>query len=222
VKWEITKEWEGQDAFILGGGPSLRGFDWSKFEGRNTIGCNSAYILGPRVAKLCLFSDNDWFEKNEDGLMAYSFAGGRCVTHCEYVPRDLHWVSCLERQMKFFLDDGTIYHGYGGNSGSAALHLALLMGARRVFLFGFDGALGQHGESNWHDRAIESPNAKVYIKFNTAWDVISTEYRKVFPGTEIYNCNPNSAITHFIKTEPDMALEGWCGGFTTSKKEAVA
>ena len=220
MKWTITKEWDGQDAFILGGGPSLKGFEWSLLKGRNTIGCNSAYIHGPDVSKLCLFSDNDWFEVNHEDLLHYHSLGGRPVTHCEHVSQTLPWLLWLPRQMKYLRDDSTIYHGYGGNSGSAAIHLALQMGARRVFLLGFDGKLGDAGESNWHTRTIEPPNAKVYLKFNEAWEFIASTYQMVFPGAEIYNCNPNSTIKEFVKTDIGMVLEGWSGGYTEQQRSA--
>ena len=37
------KAWEGKPCFIIGGGPSLEGFDWNRLKGKRTIGINRAF-----------------------------------------------------------------------------------------------------------------------------------------------------------------------------------
>jgi hypothetical protein len=206
MKWVPKPEWQGKDAYIIGGGPSLRGFDWNLFAGRYTVGCNSAFVLGPRVCSLCFFADEHWFHKNDTELKQYVDAGGVAVTNCEYIPQTLPWVRNMARNMKGLTKDGTVYFGYGGNSGACTIHLALLMGARRIFLFGFDGKLDREGNSNWHNRLVESPNPTVYRKFEQAFVEIAHTHGEVFPGTEIYNCNPDSAIPFFAFMDPHRAL----------------
>ena len=36
-------QWTGHPCFIIGGGPSLKGFDFNLLEGRKTIGINRAF-----------------------------------------------------------------------------------------------------------------------------------------------------------------------------------
>jgi hypothetical protein len=206
VKWTPEREWPDADVYLIGGGPSLREFDWRRLEGRRTIGCNSAFIHGPNVCHLCLFSDQPWFARYEEELFAYFKQGGCVATQCEYVPPNLSWVLCLPRTMKGLTTDGSLYYGYGGSTGASAIHLALLLGARRVFLLGYDGKLSKEGDSNWHQRLVEKPNPTVYLKFNEAWYQIARTHRQIFPGTEIYNTNRDSAITQFPFMDLDEAL----------------
>ena len=56
-EWKPEPIWKDQEAFIIGGGPSLRDFDWSLLRDKNTIGCNNAFRLGPDICKICLFVD---------------------------------------------------------------------------------------------------------------------------------------------------------------------
>jgi hypothetical protein len=194
-RWKPEREWEGQDAIIIGGGPSLKGFDWGLIEGEHTIGCNSAFTLGSRVCSICLFSDQHWFNKYADELKNFD---GRVVTQCEYINENIHFISKMARHETEMTAEGdSLYFGYGCCSGTSAIHLALLMGAKRVFLLGFDGKLGLERESNWHNRVIEPPNQRVYEKFYRGFDKLAKTYQQVFPGTEIFNCNPESAYTQF-------------------------
>ena len=64
-------KWQGQDAYIIGGGPSLRDFDWELLRGLNTIGCNDAYKLGEAFCKVCIFGDSKWFYHHADNLANY-------------------------------------------------------------------------------------------------------------------------------------------------------
>lgn len=210
MRWKPTREWDGEDVYIIGGGPSLKGFNWDWLKGRRTIGCNAAFFKGPDICSLCFFADEKFYRTYDTMLERYVAQGGRAVTNCEYVPTYLQWLMSFNRHMSIMTADGnSLLHGYGGNSGSAAIHLALLMGARRVFLLGFDGQLGRGGEANWHDKGCDKPNAQVYKRFDEVFEIIERQYPITFPGTEIINCNPDSAITRFPKCQlaPECFLD---------------
>lgn len=42
--------WRGRRAFVVGGGPSLRGFDFSRLRNELWIGCNMAFLERPTIA----------------------------------------------------------------------------------------------------------------------------------------------------------------------------
>lgn len=198
MRWKPERELEGATVYIIGGGPSLRGFNWERLAKERTVGCNAAYTHGAALCNYCLFSDELFWKHNSEGLEQYAQLGGKPVTHCEYVPADRPWLASMARNLTTMTADGySLYQGYGGNSGSAAIHLALLLGAKRVLLLGFDGKLGADGKSNWHERTLERPNAAVYTKFEEAFDYIAANFKRVFPGTEVLNCNPDSAYRQF-------------------------
>jgi len=70
--WQPTNDWQDQEVFIIGGGDSLRNFDWELLKEERTIGCNDAYKLGPEICKICIFGDVSWFKENESELTKYS------------------------------------------------------------------------------------------------------------------------------------------------------
>lgn len=194
------KAFVGSDVFIIGGGPSLREFDWSRLEGRNTIGCNAAFKLGRSICNLCFFSDIEWFRNFRSDLDAYP---GSVATHSPELHRDrpvwLHW---MPRG-----DAGLHLNALGGaNAGAGAVNLALLMGAKRVFLLGFDCKLSPAGISNWHEHVIEPANAAVYPHFIEEFRAIAHGLPIHFPGTEIINLNPDSELDCFRKEKPELFL----------------
>lgn len=69
--WMPKKIWNGETAFIIGGGPSLSSFDWNLLKGKHTIGCNDAYLLGKERCEVMLFSDVKWGIAHEKRLSQY-------------------------------------------------------------------------------------------------------------------------------------------------------
>ncbi len=196
--------WAGQDVFLIGGGPSLRGFDWSLLRGKNTIGCNAAFTLGVDVCKVCFFSDWKWYVKFEDDLKAYADQGGRVFTHLRTMinRKRLHGLPHIEIMAR---EKTGLHHdalGFGGNSGCSATNLALVLGAARVFLLGFDCKVDQPGDTHWHNLRIDIPLPHFYTRYMQGWKDIHFDLPVKFPGREIINLNPDSAIPFFPKAVP--------------------
>ena len=191
--WMPEKEFEGEDVYIIGGGPSLETFNWKRLEDKNTIGCNSAFRKGSRVCNICFFSDPPWFEKFYDELLKFE---GRVVTHNprfkDNNPDD--WLYVMERGKRALCTDCL---GYGGSSGCSAINLALLMGAKRVFLLGLDCKSGPNKQQNWHNYQIEKTMPEIYDRFLKGFEQLAEDLPKLFPESEIINLTPNSAIPFF-------------------------
>lgn len=196
----IPPVWEGADAVIIGGGPSLRGFDFQRLVPYRTIGCNSAFRLGARVCQINLFSDPLWYSTFEEELKSYA---GILVTQSEEFP---DW---NPRVMKMIRRDEGLHRdalGFGGNSGCSAINLALILGARRVILLGFDCKFGPNLEQNWHPYQIETIKAEVFAKFNEGFHAIARDLPRVFPGRVVINCTPGSALQCFPTAHADEVL----------------
>jgi len=71
-------------------------------------------------------------------------------------------------------------------SGWAGLNLALNLGAKRIFLLGFDMRFGEDGESNWHEN-IRKVNINSYNVFLRNQDSILADYKRLFDDRMIYN-----------------------------------
>src|SRR4051812_18878543 len=128
-RWDPSPEWQGEDAYIVGGGPSLKTFDWDLIRGKNTIGCNSAFVRGADIIKINIFADTKWW--GEIGAKRGSSYAGRMVGCFDGPEPECSWLSTMPRLNSGL---GRKALGFNGNSGSLALNLALILGAQRVFL----------------------------------------------------------------------------------------
>jgi hypothetical protein len=148
-------QWAGQPAFIVGGGPSLRGFDHRVLRGRNVIGLNWGFLARPSVTlvmdkrNLNKIVDSDHY-RNYEGVTIWASA----YADCEFGvgPNGVVAVKRAERWSKSLLDG--IYPGSfdGHNAGLAGLNLAEILGADPIYLLGYD-MKGEAGKTaNWHDK----------------------------------------------------------------------
>ncbi len=191
--WCPEPIWEGQDAYIIGGGPSLRSFDWECLRGRNTIGCNSAYLLGPDICKVIFFCDRSFFSRYWRQLQAFK---GLVVTNCQPLANlRLPWLKVMRRQTRGLSKGDTIALSFSAGTGAA--NLALSMGARRVFLLGMDCQAGEGERPNWHDQPEKPVIRKaIYDRFAWGWEFVARALPNVFPGREIIQ------VSDVVKNSP--------------------
>jgi hypothetical protein len=76
--WMVPREWEGETAFIIGGGPSVLGQDLEALRGRRVIAINSSVYAVP-WADFLYFGDFRWWNEPDNQAAIASF-GGRVVT----------------------------------------------------------------------------------------------------------------------------------------------
>lgn len=208
--------WQGDDAYIIGGGPSLAAFDWELIRGKNTIGCNSAFILGSDVVKVLIFGDYQWWENiGRDQLPAF----GGIVVGCSERLNDDHnlprWVLTMDRhpprhKQSWLGTTSTL--GWYGNTGGLAINLALILGARRVFLLGFD-MKEQGARHNWHDLRFEAGLPAVYPNFKRQLAALARHVPLTFPGREVVNVSNVSELEAF----PKVSLEDHFGALKGMK-----
>jgi len=199
--FEPDSRFEGQDVYIIGGGPSLVGFDWKELENKNTIGCNSAFRLGIKVCSLLLFSDIKWYEKFYEDLKEWT---GTVITHYPKLKDAKEdWLYWMERDTQHGLSATKL--GYGGNTGCGAINLALILGAKRVFLLGFDCEGSETERPNWHTFQIEKVRPEAHEKHIKGFEALAADLPKIFPGCEVINMNPDSKIICFPFSTPKIA-----------------
>jgi len=192
-KWKPEKIWDGEETFIIGGGDSLKNFNWNLLKPLLTIGCNDAYKLGSDICKICFFGDSNWFEKHEQRLKAYN--GVVFTNSGKIMKQNIPWVWSTMRK-GIGLHQNAV--GWNKNTGAAAVNLAMLLGAKTIFLLGFDMQLSKDGKSNWHENEVSKPNPKIYDKFITGFDHVNNGLSK-FPGVEVVNITDNSRLEFFPK-----------------------
>lgn len=202
MRWEPKQWWAGQDAYIIGGGPSLSDFDWDRLRGSLTIGCNDAFRLGPSVCSVCTFGDLKWFTQHKADLE--KFPNPVVTVQPWLYDNGPDWLLVAKRQKHGLHHDGSL--GWGGNTGGLALNLALALGALRVFLLGFDMKLSDKGSPNWHDHNLGQPTEASYVRFMFGYNRMVEDLPNVFPGREVINLGMDSALEVFPKANMDDYL----------------
>jgi hypothetical protein len=191
--------WVGHPVFIIGGGDSLRSFDWGLLHHRRCIGCNDAYKLGEQVTDVLVFGDLGWFKHHKERLRKFK---NPIWTSCEGVPQtDWTWLNVMQRGVRGLYNDAL---GWNGHTGSNAINLALLFGASVIYLLGFDMGYVAPGktekDTNWHDEVIH-PNAVLpssYQRFRERTHHIVRDWKTKWPEVQIYNVTPGSSLTKAI------------------------
>jgi len=202
-KWIPEKIWEDQDVFIIGGGNSLELFDWELLKNENTIGCNDAFRHGSEICKICIFGDAKWFQSFKNELARYK---GTVFTNCQQLQKTkLSWLWTMTRKGSGLHGDAL---GWNSNTGAAAVNLALLLGAKRIFLLGFDMHLSNNKRANWHQNRLDKPNENIYPKFLRGFKKLAVDWKKKFPDAEIINVTDNSSLDLFPEIGVDEFWEG--------------
>ena len=198
--------WKDETVFIIGGGPSLIGFDFTPIHERKVIGVNNSYRFGDWV-DVCWFGDLKWFHWHQKELRQ-SFKG--IVAHCNTRSdlRALKWTACFARESSRGLSTKPNTVRWNRCSGLSAINLAYHMGASTVFLLGFD--MKHNGvQKNWHldhmeDQSVEKADDR-YVRFLSMCKYIKRDAIKL--NLKIINGNPDSAIKEFPKMTLNQFLK---------------
>lgn len=217
------RAWEGRRAFVVGSGPSLRGFDFSLLRNELWIGCNEEYRHAPTIA---LVQDPRLFAGDgSPEITPYSrnpaWTGGPHIPvyfkghpdRQDYeAPDTAFQVNSAHSREAPFRWGQTLEEGlyYGANVGMAAINLAEILGADPIYLLGFDARTDDqrthHHDSypdSWKlDRAED--RAVVYRRWHAAFRKIATMVR-----SRIINLNPDSGIDAFRKGRVHRHTENW-------------
>lgn len=223
----INPAWRGATVVIFGGGSSLTlgqvGQCRQQHEaGRiRAIGVNDAFLIAPWV-DLTYAADSHWWlwtekgtEKPEIGLTAvevrdrYKFFCGEKLS-IQNSGSNITDPAVHRVRNKFHPNPGDGLSldpcriASARNSGFQALNVAILAGAARIILLGYDGKLGADGRSHWFgEHPVPTPIA-CYEAFRKGFSAGEDAIRAT--GVEVLNCSPGSAYDNFPKVELDAAL----------------
>lgn len=207
--WEILPDgaWAGRRCFIVGGGPSLKGFDFGRLGGERVVAVNKAFLDVPfadvvfgmdrslldliivgRLGENCRL-DFEAFKgvKLWLDVSGYSYPPGVYSVHSA---GKIGWTKSLREGL---------YHGQ--NSGYGALNLALVLGADPIYLLGYDCSRGPAGEKNYHDGYPSGGNPEALNIFKRAFEAGAALLNG---GPRIVNLNPNSALRCFEFGDGDI------------------
>ena len=144
---------EVKPVYIVGGGPSLRGFDWSLLDGKDVIAVNKAYQVLPN-AQMIYFTDRDFWERHKDRMLAHGGTLMRGVlrpNHEPQHPKVRLWH--LTGPQGIETKPGCLRHG--SNSVFAVLNMcAVHLKRKKIYLLGVDMKWGEKGNkatTHWHE-----------------------------------------------------------------------
>lgn len=196
--------WKGRRCFILGGGPSLKGFDFSRLNGELVIACNRAFESFPE-ATIMIAQDTrlwGWYESGDLGDEAKEkfrvFKGFKTWINAQSFPfpEDLYLIDTYPAK-------DIDWKGYdysrglpkATNTGLNALCLAVALGADPIYLLGFD-CYGKNGRTaNFHEGYPDSKDDVLYKDaFLPNFNDLSEDINKV---AKVINLNPRSEIKCF-------------------------
>lgn len=202
----IRPTMEGEDVFILGGGPTLRNFDVGVLGSAKVIATNEAYLLAP-AAEALVFVDYHWWARRGDAVREV-FAGeliGRGPYREAYNRTGV--TSVAYRSGEVFSMDPRLLGGR--NSGLAAVNAAWLMGAARIFLLGFDMQGAADGRNNFHNLYADAPKAPAhrYVGIFLPEFEKAAKRLEAIGGGVVINLTPGSALKCFPERSLDWALE---------------
>lgn len=184
---------------VAASGPSLTPEVASLVQGQNLIAVNDAYRLLP-FAQILYACDASWWTVHKG---CPDFRGEKWSSHT-VTGRVRHndKTGLAERYRlnliegadgdSFSLDPARIH--YGSNSGFQAVNLAILFGATRIILVGFDMGQKDGKRHFFGDHPAGLRNTANYAGFIRAFDRAA---KKLPPHIEILNATPGSALRCF-------------------------
>ena len=202
--WTVPVLWPGDTVVCIASGPSLTVEDVNYVRGRaRVIVVNDNYLRAP-WADVLYFCDSKWWQWHKARSEYLAFAGIK-ATLAEDVVKHEPGVRWLRNGGGEGLSDRPDELKTGSNSGFQAINLAVLLGAKRIVLLGYDMKIGPKGERHWFGRhpqcVIEAP---ALAQFAKRFDSLVGPLKK--RGIEVLNASRDTDLTQFRRVKLVDAL----------------
>jgi hypothetical protein len=183
---------KNQPIFIIGGGPSLKGYDFSTLKDKVVIACNRAIEFC--IPDYLVYMDDQFYDWYEDDIKKFK---GVKVTHSWNKKRNevIHVKNLGPLGLSDDFNEG-LFHG--GNAAYLALNLAYVMGGNPIYLLGVDLCY-LNGETHFHDGypKEDTIGEKRFSHMKKAFDYGSVLLKE--RGVDVFNCSSTSKLTCFQK-----------------------
>ncbi len=205
--WSVPRDWVGETAFILGGGPSLAEVDVSVLRDHRVIAVNEAGLTVAPWCDVLYWPDTRWLEWNFDRISLHT--GKHKLTRVDPYKRSVKCDPKLKERIEIELPDLGIQHLQrdrpkalsphpwqvaGTDGGSNAVNIAFHFGVARIVLVGFDMKGG-----SFHDKHLVKPQPGCFDTFTRSLTRMGEVLEK--HNVEVLNATLNSALTCFRKVK---------------------
>ena len=199
------KCWAGRKCFILAGGESLKGFDFTPLQNELTIGINKAFQVFQNTT-INYSMDSDFYTALFDGRYDehsgeklldkwQSYTGTRVFLTPMDIRKFGEEVYLIRRNIDFRLNETLAKGIFGGrNSGFGAIMLARALGCTNIYLLGYDMKAVEN--SHWHSGY---PNRDI-DDFNTKLAGYRKELEEAFPYLQV----DGVTITNLFAANSDL------------------
>lgn len=200
VQYKVEPIWKNETVYIIGGGPSLTGFNWSSLIGKKTIAINKS-LLSYTNADILYWTDSrfyNWYKSDVDKFKGLKFTLRHNTNH----EGD---IKVLGKSDVYGLDESGYYLCHGNNSGYAAINLAYLLGVKQIILLGYD--MKNDGvKGHYHDGyPVPTTADKVYKdQFIPGFTILADLLKQ--KGIKVYNASIHSEILVWPKISIEKAL----------------
>lgn len=202
--WVPDPIWLDGTVFIIGGGPSLKGFDWTPFFSKNVVTINDGFRLGT-FSDFNLFGDVAWYNRNKGKEDFLEYHGTMVGCTPDGLPHDDNIKQMKHESFGVWLD-GRL--GNNSGTGAMAINFALYLGATRIVLVGFDHKLGPNGENNWYPNPHVKARPSLYTtRFQNGFNILAERLEKHYPMVEVLNAGPDSALETFPRVSLERILK---------------
>jgi hypothetical protein len=197
--WRPTREWEGEVAFIVAGGPSVLTQDLELLRGRKVIAINASHQAVP-WAEFVVVADARFFWHYRPQLMEFQ---GRVISACMSIagPPKIHRMH-RKATLGLATEGGTL--AIKATTLTAAINLAVHLGARAIVLLGADGRVAADGKVHHH---ADHP----WRQLNGCWDKQKADLKAIADdllklGIPCLNASPGSALSFWPVMELPEAI----------------
>lgn len=188
----IEREWEGETAFLIAGGPSVNSQNVEALRGRRVIVVNSSVYLVP-WADILFFGDYEtWGDTNRAAVKSFA---GRVLSsaygdvHCDYIeflrrPSPKNCPPGLSQNPS----EAWMRH----TSARGAINILCHLGVRTIVGLGLDGGPNATGKTHHHAPHSHSTNPKVWGWQREELGHVATALKD--RGVDMVNASPGSKL----------------------------
>jgi hypothetical protein len=198
VYGKIEPIWDNETVYIVGGGPSLSDFDWKRLEGKKVIAINRAFEVLPN-ADVLYWTDSRFWKWYGNEIKKFK---GLKVTCRPYSPISYAVILLKAVNNKPYESDPS-HISHGNNSGYGAINLAVKLGAKKIYLLGYDME-SDVNKTHWHTGYDAKHNHGIYTKMIQSFSVLAPVLSQM--GVVVYNANPKSNLKAFNMCSIESAL----------------
>ncbi|MBC7909843.1 MAG: hypothetical protein H7Y30_05040 [Pyrinomonadaceae bacterium] len=205
---KLDNLYEGLPIYVISTGTSLRGFDFTRLNGKITIGINRVIeYFHPSILHFIDLTAQTTHAKalrNYNGMIIAGAGAVPAQTHANTfeISRNIDTFEISRNMTSTSKKVGRSFSDgwFGGGAGCTALHTAILLGGNPIYLLGYDYYEDNGRHFDEYDESSNDPN--LYLISFEGVSQISRE--NWIP--QIYNCNPRSRLKCFPHLDIDTLL----------------